>query len=52
MRMDKRKFRDIIYQMQLLQEYEMAQRWVGDDEVQPPPPDELEQILRRIEGEE
>lgn len=50
--MDKERLEDIFYQIRLLQEYEMAQRFVGDEAIQPPPSDELEKIVRRIERKE
>ncbi|MCC8025444.1 MAG: hypothetical protein LIP16_09120 [Clostridium sp.] len=47
--MDRKYLESILIQIRLLLEYEMAQRTVDDQIIQPPPPDELEKILQRIE---
>ncbi len=49
--MKKKYLQDIFSQIRLLKEYELAQKTVRDEVVQPPP-DELEKIVRRIEEED
>lgn len=47
--MNMKYIENILSQISLLWEYETAQVTVSDKSLQPPPPDELEMIVRRIE---